>query len=138
MLCAWQLNIRIGRFRPISRAVIEVNGTGRVVIPAPAVLQGLSDHFVFSSDRARHSVWRLTSSSSATCLQAVPYGTMSDNGIAGKDTLFVVARNPQSPVSFRFLQTENKHPTSIGSPSSSRRHAIFTIDGQRLVGSPKN
>jgi hypothetical protein len=70
-------------------------------------------------------------------LQAVPYGTMSDNGIAGKDTLFAVARNPQSPVSFRFLQTENKHPRPIGSPSSSRRHAIFTLDGQRLVGSPK-
>ncbi len=52
-------NIRIGRFR-FSRAVqsrsVKVNGTGSVVVPAPAGLQGLSDHFVFFSDKARHSV----------------------------------------------------------------------------------
>ncbi len=67
MLCARSSQYPHRPIPPDQSRSVEVNGTGSVVVPAPAVLQGLSDHFVFSSHRTRHSVWRLTSSSSATC-----------------------------------------------------------------------
>ena len=67
MLCAQSSQYPHRPIPPDQSRSVEVNGTGSVVVPAPAVLQGLSVHFVFSGDRARHSVWRLTSSSSATC-----------------------------------------------------------------------
>src|ERR1700730_10491968 len=61
MLCAWTSQYPHRPIPPVQSRSVEVNGTGSVVVPAHAVLQGLSDHFVFSSDRACHSVWRLTS-----------------------------------------------------------------------------
>jgi len=66
MLCAWSPQYPHRPIPPDQSRSVEVNGTGSVVVPAPAVLQGLSDHFVFSGDRARHSVWRLTSTATAT------------------------------------------------------------------------
>jgi hypothetical protein len=51
MLCAWSSQYPHRPIPPDQSRSEEVNGIGRVVVPAPAVLQGLSDHFVFSSDR---------------------------------------------------------------------------------------
>ena len=53
--------IKLKHTPPIGAGTSDVvySGAGSVVVPAPAVLQGLSDRFVFSSDRARHSAWRL-------------------------------------------------------------------------------
>ena len=59
MLCAWSSQYPHRPIPPDQSRSVEVNGTGSVVVPAPAELQVLTDHFVFSSDRARHSVWRL-------------------------------------------------------------------------------
>jgi hypothetical protein len=59
MLCAWSSQYPHRPIPPDQSRSVEINlMVGSVVVPATAVLQGLSDHFVFSSDRARHSVWR--------------------------------------------------------------------------------
>src|SRR5216684_5100626 len=52
MLCAWSSQYPHRPIPPDQSRSVEVNGSGSVVVPAPAGLQGLSDHFVFSSDRA--------------------------------------------------------------------------------------
>jgi hypothetical protein len=54
MLCAWSSQYPHRPIPPDQSRSVEVNGTGSVVVPAPAVLQGFSDHFVFSSDRAAY------------------------------------------------------------------------------------
>jgi hypothetical protein len=53
MLCAWSSQYPHWLIPPDQSRSVEVNGTGSVVVPAPAMLQGLSDHFVFSSDKYR-------------------------------------------------------------------------------------